>query len=246
MHPASADFLTLLVGVGHRELLSRRECSVSVPVFSFQCLFARLFISLILFPCSNHTTIVSNTHRHSAQRFPRTGHHSPLLLANPPQTLYCHRFATCLSWTPLAPACFFVFVQRVIGSSIVLDCMSPFYPRASDADCVHKGTARHTRFASFSSPQSSSHHSSTLLSPSTQPLNLASLPTFPPRFSTPSLPQTQSLAMMPNTTFAISGLRTTAFTFAMTLSFVPDVASSRRYASNAYSFTAPHPPIPRR
>jgi hypothetical protein len=195
-----------------------------------------------------HTAIISKTrttHRHSAQRFARSGHHSPLLLANSPQTLYCHLSATCLPWTPLALACFCVFVRRVIGSSIVLDCMSPFYSRVSGADWVHKGTARHTRFASFSFPQSSSHHSSTLLSPSTHPLSRASLPTFPPRFSTPSLPPTQSLVMTPSTTFAISGLRTTAFTFATTLSFVPDVASSRRYASNACSFTALHPPISR-
>lgn len=201
---------------------------------------------MILLPCSTQATIISNTHRHSAPRFPRAGHHSPLLLANPPQTLYCHLFATCLSWTPLAHVFFFVFVRRVIGSSIVLDCMSPPYSRAFGADWVHKGTARRTRFASFSSPQSSSRHSSTRPSPSTQPLNLASLPTFPHRFSTPSLPPTQSLAMMPSTTFAISGLRTTAFTFVMTLSFVPDVASSRPYASNACSFTALHPPIPHR
>jgi hypothetical protein len=83
---------------------------------------ARLFNSLILLPCSNRvhrTTIISKaltTHRHSAQRFARTGHHSPPLLANFPQTLYFHLSAPVFHghpWLSLASA-------RSYGGSSVL------------------------------------------------------------------------------------------------------------------------------
>ena len=145
----------------------------------------------------------------------------------------------------MAPISSSVFVRKVISSSIVLDCMSRLYSPTFGADAIHKGTAQRTRFASFSSLLSSLHHSSTPPSPFTHPLNLAFLPTFPPRFSTPSLPSTLSQATTPSTTFAISGPYTTASTSAKTLSSALDVASSRRCALNACSFTVLLPQIPR-
>ena len=141
-----------------------------------------------------------------------------------------------------------MFAQLDIGSSIALGCTSlhllPYLALIRTLNLCHQDIAQHIKFALFLSLRSSSPLYSTQPSPSIHPPSLASLPIFPRRSSTLSLPPMQSPVMMLNTTSATYGQLTTASTFVRTLSSARGVASSRRYVSNVCSCTAPPPRIP--
>ena len=109
-----------------------------------------------------------------------------------------------------------------------------------------QGIAQRIKFASSSSLPSSSPLFSTPPSPSIRPPSPASLPTFPPKSLTHSYSKTLSPSMTFNTTFAIYGKPTTAFTFVTTPLSAHGVVSSRRYVWNACWCATPPQPILRR